>query len=88
MTLARVLECQEGIKQSHFIQVQEGVKMNVYNLDGKKMLPLSRLAQSAPVRSSVVRCFKCKRVIKSGQVWVARGNGQYSIRLHLACDKG
>ena len=61
--------------------------MNVYNLDGKVMPPLSRLAQPAPVRSSVVRCFKCKRVIKPGQGWIARGNGQYSIRLHVVCDK-
>ena len=75
-----------GIKQSHFIQVLEVVKVKVYNLDGKVMPPLSRLAQSAPVRSSVVRCFKCRRVIKSGQASVARANGEYSIRLHVACD--
>jgi len=77
-----------GIKQSYFTRVLEVVKVKVYNLDGKLMPPLSQLTRSALVRQGPFRCFKCKRVIRSGQAWVARGNGQYSIRLHVVCDKG
>ena len=65
--------------------------MKVYNLEGKVMLPLSRLAQSssksAPVRRSIVRCVECGLIIRSGQAYVARSNGQYSVRLHVSCDR-